>query len=300
VLKTYELPRKKSEGAASLNNRLSMGLNKIGLGVLTSPTESVPPIPEEFRAEHSQQQQQQQQHMQPSPTAARMRKPSRVSWILGSSSAAAAARARETQEAEAEDDRHIRFEIDGVGKKMDKDAFIREVQKLDAGTRRQVVDESSASRELKVMAKQERPFHVRHTIRRPHGHGHGHGHGHAQQSHMTPPVPTPAPAVPQAPTLTPTPTPRHAHLTQQQTHASSSSSSSSSAHNRSAPPRRPSPQLQTGLLRPSGPGSRHATLTEPSPMESPVSTASSFSFDDSDTRPLDPRPPLSGIYRPSR
>ena len=278
MLKTYELPRKKSEGAATLN-RLSMGLNKIGLGALTSPTESVPPIPEEFRAEHSQQQQ--QQHLQPSPTAARMRKPSRVSWILGSSSAAAAARARETQEAEAEDDRHIRFEIDGVGKKMTKDDFIREVQKLDAGTRRLVVDESSASRELKVMAKQERPFHVRHTIRRPHG------HAHAQQSHTTPPVPTPAPT--SAPTLTPTPTPRHTH-----THVHASSST----HN-NPPPRRPSPQLQTGMLRPSGAHSRHA-LTEPSTMESPMSTASSFSFDDSDTRPLDPRPPLSGIYRPSR
>ena len=54
-----------------------------------------------------------------------------------------------------EDDKKIRFTIGGVGKRMNKEDFIREVQKLDAGPRRDVVDRSTASTGLKNLAKQD-------------------------------------------------------------------------------------------------------------------------------------------------
>lgn len=53
-----------------------------------------------------------------------------------------------------EDDRHIRFTIGGVGRRMTKDGFINEMQKLDQNTRQEVVDRSSASHTVKTLAKQ--------------------------------------------------------------------------------------------------------------------------------------------------
>jgi sodium/hydrogen antiporter len=59
------------------------------------------------------------------------------------------------EEEQAEDDRHIRFNVDGVGQRLTKEDFIRKMQGLDAETRRQVVDESSASHVVKTLAKQD-------------------------------------------------------------------------------------------------------------------------------------------------
>ncbi|KAI1212163.1 alkali metal cation/H+ antiporter Nha1 C terminus-domain-containing protein [Annulohypoxylon truncatum] len=52
----------------------------------------------------------------------------------------------------SEDDRGIRFTIGGVGRRMNKDDFLNEVQKLDARTRREVVDQSSATPAVKSIA----------------------------------------------------------------------------------------------------------------------------------------------------
>ncbi|KAI5922185.1 alkali metal cation/H+ antiporter Nha1 C terminus-domain-containing protein [Camillea tinctor] len=51
-----------------------------------------------------------------------------------------------------EDDRGIRFTIGGVGRRMTKDDFLKEVQKLDARTRRDVVNNSTASPNVKTAA----------------------------------------------------------------------------------------------------------------------------------------------------
>ncbi|KAH9987549.1 alkali metal cation/H+ antiporter Nha1 C terminus-domain-containing protein [Xylariaceae sp. FL0662B] len=56
-----------------------------------------------------------------------------------------------------EDDRGIRFTIGGIGKRMTKDDFLKEVQQLDARTRREVVDRSSASPAVKSLAREEPP-----------------------------------------------------------------------------------------------------------------------------------------------
>jgi hypothetical protein len=53
---------------------------------------------------------------------------------------------------EEEDDRHIRFTIAGVGKRMTKEDFIREVQKLDKTTRRELVNHPDAPQGLTALA----------------------------------------------------------------------------------------------------------------------------------------------------
>jgi sodium/hydrogen antiporter len=60
-------------------------------------------------------------------------------------------------EEEETDDRKIRFNIDGMGKRMTKEDFIKEMQKLDRNTRQEVVDSSSASSVVKTVAKQDPP-----------------------------------------------------------------------------------------------------------------------------------------------
>ncbi|KAL2127789.1 hypothetical protein VTI74DRAFT_10165 [Chaetomium olivicolor] len=60
-------------------------------------------------------------------------------------------------EQEEEDDKHIRFTIAGFGRRMTKEDFIQEMQKLDKNTRREVVDKSDASQGLKALAKQDLP-----------------------------------------------------------------------------------------------------------------------------------------------
>jgi sodium/hydrogen antiporter len=59
---------------------------------------------------------------------------------------------------EEEDDRHIRFTIGGVGQRMTKEGFIKQMQQLDQSTRREVVDTSSASHTVKTLAKQDVPL----------------------------------------------------------------------------------------------------------------------------------------------
>lgn len=59
------------------------------------------------------------------------------------------------QQQDEDDDMKIRFTIGGVGRRMTKEDFIREVQMLDTGTRNEVVDHSNASNALKSIARQE-------------------------------------------------------------------------------------------------------------------------------------------------
>lgn len=71
---------------------------------------------------------------------------------------ASAQRARKKSVVEAqqdEDDKHIRFTIGGVGRRMTKEDFITEMKKHDRTTRREVVDKSDASHAVKTLAKQD-------------------------------------------------------------------------------------------------------------------------------------------------
>ncbi|KAH8880430.1 hypothetical protein GQ53DRAFT_788685 [Thozetella sp. PMI_491] len=57
------------------------------------------------------------------------------------------------EEEEEEDDRHIRFTIGGVGQRMTKEDFIREMQQFDKNTRNEIIDQSSASQGVKDLAQ---------------------------------------------------------------------------------------------------------------------------------------------------
>lgn len=70
-------------------------------------------------------------------------------------------------EVDEEDDKGIRFTIGGVGRRLNKEDFIREVQKLDAGTRQEVLRSSNAPQEVVSIATQERPQGIP-TISRHH------------------------------------------------------------------------------------------------------------------------------------
>ena len=59
-------------------------------------------------------------------------------------------------EKEAEDDKRIRFTIGGEGKRLNKEDFCREVWKLDAKTRKEVVEKSDAPADVKRLATMER------------------------------------------------------------------------------------------------------------------------------------------------
>ncbi|KAK4668274.1 Na+/H+ antiporter [Podospora pseudoanserina] len=80
-----------------------------------------------------------------------------ASAAFGRSQAGEASAKKKTPEEEEDekDDKHIRFTVGGVGRRMTKEDFLVEMQKLDKNTRRDVVDKSSASQELKTVAKRD-------------------------------------------------------------------------------------------------------------------------------------------------
>ncbi|KAK5664323.1 hypothetical protein OQA88_541 [Cercophora sp. LCS_1] len=125
VVKTYELPSDKPEG-----DLVSQSLKYMGMGGLIKPGEK-PGSPTGQEGESSK--------APASGVPQRGRKKSVV------------------EEQEEEDDRHIRFTIGGVGRRLTKQDFIEEMRKLDKGTRREVVDQSNASHIVKTLAKQDAP-----------------------------------------------------------------------------------------------------------------------------------------------
>lgn len=80
--------------------------------------------------------------------------PSRFNWTAVRRKSGAVA----DDKADDEDDSNIRFTIGGVGKRMNKEDFIKEVQKLDANTRNNVAEQSNASRPIKEVAKRNPGF----------------------------------------------------------------------------------------------------------------------------------------------
>jgi len=64
-------------------------------------------------------------------------------------------RKRSVAEVDDDEDRHIRFMVDGVGQRLTKDDFIRKMQALDSNTRKEVVEGSSASNTVKNIAKRD-------------------------------------------------------------------------------------------------------------------------------------------------
>ncbi|KAH7631794.1 alkali metal cation/H+ antiporter Nha1 C terminus-domain-containing protein [Sordaria sp. MPI-SDFR-AT-0083] len=78
------------------------------------------------------------------------KRPTWASAVVGGGDASKKKNAEEEQE---EDDRHIRFTIGGVSQRMNKEDFIKEMQKLNKSTRKEIVDQSNASSAVKNLAK---------------------------------------------------------------------------------------------------------------------------------------------------
>ncbi|KAK3322201.1 alkali metal cation/H+ antiporter Nha1 C terminus-domain-containing protein [Apodospora peruviana] len=151
VVKKYELPPQNPDG-----DFVSQGLKYMGMGGLVKAGEK---SGEKSGASGSP-----AREGESSGSAAKT--PSRPvipTWATGAftrstagESAAEKARKKSVvEEQEEEDDRHIRFTIGGVGQRMTKEDFIREMQKLDKSTRRDIIEQSNASNVVKTLAKQD-------------------------------------------------------------------------------------------------------------------------------------------------
>ncbi|KOS20986.1 Na(+)/H(+) antiporter [Escovopsis weberi] len=139
VVKTYELPSSKPGSQEGGNALLNSSLKYLGLGSLArQPEKSAEATAEEGQVGES--------------SAAGAKAVTRPSWTTSFRGKKVAA------EEEELDDKKIRFTIGSVGRRMNKEDFIREVQKLDASTRQEVVDQSSASAALKKYARQDPPM----------------------------------------------------------------------------------------------------------------------------------------------
>lgn len=151
VVKKYELPsqeKEKGEGA------VSQSLKYMGMGGLLKNT----PKPEQAGESSTAPQ---DPEVKP---AMRPRTNTMTNWAAALSGRATGEGAAQKQvkkkieaEAQQEDDRHIRFTIGGVGQRMTKEDFIREMRKLDSRTRKEVVDQSTATERVKSLAKEDPP-----------------------------------------------------------------------------------------------------------------------------------------------
>ncbi|KAK3987937.1 alkali metal cation/H+ antiporter Nha1 C terminus-domain-containing protein [Cladorrhinum sp. PSN332] len=127
VVKKYELPAQKAAG-----DRVGQSLRFMGMGGKTKGEDT---------------------ETEDEPSASSRPGGSRWASAFGLSHAGEGKR-KEAEEEEA-DDKQIRFTIGGVGKRMTKEDFIEQMKKLDKSTRREVVNESSASDAVKSLANQE-------------------------------------------------------------------------------------------------------------------------------------------------
>ncbi|KAI5457687.1 alkali metal cation/H+ antiporter Nha1 C terminus-domain-containing protein [Mariannaea sp. PMI_226] len=132
VVKTYELPTQKTEAGEGSSDLLGTSLKYMGLGSLARPAASKSP---EATAEEGE-------------AGPAERVPTKTGW---------AGRRKSVAQEQAADDRYIRFKIAGVGQRMTKEDFLREMSKLDSRTRKEVVDQSTASQAIKRIATQDLP-----------------------------------------------------------------------------------------------------------------------------------------------
>lgn len=144
VVKKYELPSQKGEGSGAM----SQGLKYMGMGGLIKK-------PEAAEATDATTPEASQGRARSDSKPGVSRRPTWVEALGGRGGEAQKEKKKNVEEQEKEDDLHIRFTIDGVGQRMNKDNFITEMRKLDKKTRREVIEQSTASERVKTLAKQE-------------------------------------------------------------------------------------------------------------------------------------------------
>ncbi|OAA64164.1 Na+/H+ antiporter nha1 [Niveomyces insectorum RCEF 264] len=154
VLKKYELPPQKPDKEGGTSDVVSQSLKYMGMGSLIKPPEQAK-VPD-HASKHDANESDDMTKVSSKPGAM-------SNWMnLGRSATGEMSSQRQrkksvVEEQQEEDDRHIRFTIGGVGQRMTKAGFLKEMQKLDQSTRREVVDRSNASHTIKTLAKQDAP-----------------------------------------------------------------------------------------------------------------------------------------------
>jgi sodium/hydrogen antiporter len=145
VVKTYELPTQKTEGQEG-SALLNSSLKYMGLGAFRNPEKAG-----ESSAEKGE---------VPVTPGEVSKVTSRTGWpgfsvLAGAASGQAKKKTSETDG--DDDDNKIRFTIGGAGARLTKEEFIKQMQNLDAGERKQIVNESDASDAIKTIANQDPP-----------------------------------------------------------------------------------------------------------------------------------------------
>ncbi|KAK4169425.1 alkali metal cation/H+ antiporter Nha1 C terminus-domain-containing protein [Cladorrhinum sp. PSN259] len=127
VVKKYELPAQKATG-----DRVGQSLRYMGMGGKAKGEDK------ETEGE-----------------ASAPARPGASRWATAFGRSYAGGGKKKDAEEEEEDDKQIRFTIGGVGRRMTKEDFIDEMKKLDKSTRRDVVNESTASDAVKSLVNQD-------------------------------------------------------------------------------------------------------------------------------------------------
>ncbi|KIH87197.1 monovalent cation:H+ antiporter, CPA1 family [Sporothrix brasiliensis 5110] len=152
VVKTYELPPQRGDKDGGGSDMVSHSLKYMGMGGLIRPSE---------KANEQGNEKTKGSNNDVDPMTRVSSRPAMPSWInFGRTGPGEPSTQRQRKKSvaevqEEEDDRHIRFTIGGVGQRMTKEGFIKQMQQLDQSTRREVVDKSSASHTIKTLAKQD-------------------------------------------------------------------------------------------------------------------------------------------------
>jgi hypothetical protein len=145
VVKTYELPPKPKQQEDSDAHPVREGLKRMGTKTgLTGKTPGPTAESSKMGAASNQ---------PPSNGGAVRRGMGRrgPTWGFGGKNAEAAGKPA----ADEDDDRRIRFTIDGAGRRLNKEDFLKEMQSLDPKARSEVVAGSDASTGMKAMAEKD-------------------------------------------------------------------------------------------------------------------------------------------------
>lgn len=179
VVKKYELPSQKEEGqgGGGGNDLMATSLKYMGMGGLVKQNPKAKEQGGEAEA---------------GPSEERPKAPGRqstlTSWAAFNKSGAAEAKKKNTANVEGqgrneeEDDHKIRFTIGGEGRRMNKEDFLNEVRKMDARTKRQVLENSDAPAAIRTLAAKQQSGAPNITISAPNS---GPGSGAATPSSAT-------------------------------------------------------------------------------------------------------------------
>ncbi|KAI9158972.1 putative Na(+)/H(+) antiporter C3A11.09 [Paramyrothecium foliicola] len=145
IVKTYDLPSEKGEGAES-SARFGNTLKFMGLAGPRPNGKSPEVSAEEGEASGFE-----------GKPAGKYGWPNFGMRTGGSSQQTEQVQKGNAQQQPPKEEKKIRFTINGEGQRMTEADFIREVRKLDSSTRKEVVEHSTASQEVKKRARQDPP-----------------------------------------------------------------------------------------------------------------------------------------------